>query len=241
MVMWEPWRGCRKFSEGCRFCYIHKGDARRKIKTSNIIRTAQFDKPLQKNKKGLYKVKSGQMMYVCFSSGFFLEEADSWRKKCWQMMKERQDLHFIFLTKRIHRFWQCVPEDWQEGYPNVTIGCTMENQRRVDERLPFFHQLPIKHKIIICQPLLERVTVEKYLSTIDRVVAGGESDRFARPLDYKWILFLREQSVRKNTSFEFRQCGSHFIKDGKMYHLQTRQLMKQASKANINFEAQKNA
>ena len=23
MPMWNPWRGCRKCSEGCRYCYIH--------------------------------------------------------------------------------------------------------------------------------------------------------------------------------------------------------------------------
>ncbi|MGN0993311.1 MAG: DUF5131 family protein [Bacilli bacterium] len=24
--MWNPWRGCRKCSDGCLHCYIHKGD-----------------------------------------------------------------------------------------------------------------------------------------------------------------------------------------------------------------------
>lgn len=26
MAMWNPWRGCHKYSEDWRFCYIHKGD-----------------------------------------------------------------------------------------------------------------------------------------------------------------------------------------------------------------------
>lgn len=29
MAMWTPWRGCNKYSEGCKYCYIHKGDAKR--------------------------------------------------------------------------------------------------------------------------------------------------------------------------------------------------------------------
>ena len=29
MAMWNPWRGCHKYSEGCEFCYIHKGDVKR--------------------------------------------------------------------------------------------------------------------------------------------------------------------------------------------------------------------
>jgi len=31
MAMWNPWRGCRKYSEGCLHCYIHKGDAKRGV------------------------------------------------------------------------------------------------------------------------------------------------------------------------------------------------------------------
>ena len=34
MAMYNPFRGCHKFSEGCKYCYIHKGDARRKIDTN---------------------------------------------------------------------------------------------------------------------------------------------------------------------------------------------------------------
>lgn len=26
MAMWNPWRGCQRYSEGCKYCYIHKGD-----------------------------------------------------------------------------------------------------------------------------------------------------------------------------------------------------------------------
>ncbi len=26
MAMWNAWRGCKKCSDGCLHCYIHKGD-----------------------------------------------------------------------------------------------------------------------------------------------------------------------------------------------------------------------
>lgn len=51
--------------------------------------------------------------------------------------------------------------------------------------------------------------------------------------DIRDILY---KNVYKNVSFEFRQCGTHFIKDGKMYKLQTKDLCKQAKKAAINFK-----
>ena len=79
--------------------------------------------------------------------------------------------------------------------------------------------------------------MERHLDGTELVVVGGESDRNARPLDYSWVLNIREQCIRKNVSFEFRQCGTHFIKDGKEYKLQTKDLCSQARKAGINFKA----
>ncbi|MEL7624110.1 DUF5131 family protein [Sedimentibacter hydroxybenzoicus DSM 7310] len=113
MPMWNPWRGCRRYSEGCQYCYIHKGDN------------------------------------------------------------------------------------------------------------------------IICQPLLGSLDIEKYLHDVELVVVGGESDRDARPLDYDWVLDIREQCKRQDVHFEFRQCGTHFIKDGKQYSLAVKDLCAQARKANI--------
>ena len=31
MAMWNPWRGCKKCSDGCLHCYIHKGDLKRNV------------------------------------------------------------------------------------------------------------------------------------------------------------------------------------------------------------------
>jgi len=235
MSMWSPWRGCRKCSEGCIHCYIHKGDLKRNIDTNKIIKTKDFYKPVEKLKNGSYKMKPG-IVYLCFSSDFFIEEADKWREECWEMIRERQDCTFLFLTKRIERFMDCIPYNWGNGYENVIVCCTIENQENADRKLSVFNTLPIRHKCITAQPLLERIDIEKYLDGIELVVVGGESDRYARPLDYDWVLFIREQCIRKNVSFEFRQCGTYFIKDGKQYKLQTKDLCAQARKANINFK-----
>lgn len=234
MAMWNPWRGCKRCSEGCLHCYIHKGDARRGVSTGDIVKTKDFYKPVEKLKNGSYKMKPG-MVYLCFSSDFLLEEADSWRGECWRMMKERPDCSFLFLTKRIERFMDCVPEDWGEGYENVVVGCTVETRENAEKRLALFRTLPIKHRCITAQPLLERIDMEKHLEGIELVVVGGESDPEARPLDYDWVLDIREQCVRQNVSFEFRQCGTHFIKEGKRYRLQTKDLCRQARLAGIDY------
>lgn len=234
MGMWNPWRGCHKYSEGCKNCYIHKGDAKRHIDTNIVQLTKNFDAPVARKKNGEYRIKSGETIYLCFSSDFLIEEGDVWRQECWNMIKERADLNFIFLTKRIDRFMTSLPDDWNDGYENVTVGCTIENQESADYRLEIFAKLPIKHKNIICQPLIESIYIEKYLDGIELVVVGGESDFNARPLDYDWVLSIREQCINRKVHFEFRQCGTNFIKDGKKYRLNVRQLCSQARKADID-------
>ena len=44
MAMWNPWRGCKKCSDGCLHCYIHKGDSKRNINTNEIIKTKDLCK-----------------------------------------------------------------------------------------------------------------------------------------------------------------------------------------------------
>lgn len=238
MPMWNPWRGCRKCSDGCLHCYIHQGDAKRGVDTSVIVRTDDFFKPVSTLKNGGWKMKSG-LVYVCFSSDFLIEEADAWRQECWQMIRQRPDCTFLFLTKRIERFLSCIPDDWGDGYENVVVCCTIENQVNADRKLSVFRTLPIRHKCITAQPLLERIDIEQYLDDIELVVVGGESARDARPFDYAWALEIRDQCIRRNVSFEFRQCGTNFIKDGKAYRLQTKDLSSQAKKAGINYQAQR--
>jgi len=238
MAMWNPWRGCRKCSEGCLHCYIHKGDAKRGVNTNEIVRTKDFYKPLERLKNGNYKMKSGTV-YTCFSTDFLIEEADEWRGECWEMIKQRSDCTFLFLTKRIDRFMDCVPTDWGDGYDNVVVGCTVENQKNADFRLRIFQELPIKHKCITAQPLLGPINMEPYLDDVELVVVGGESDYRARVLEYDWVLNIREQCVTKNVSFAFRQCGTHFLKDGRLYKLQKKDLCSQAKKAGIDYRSKR--
>lgn len=81
-----------------------------------------------------------------------------------------------------------VPQDWGDGYDNVVVCCTVENQLNADKKLALFQKLPIKHKQITAQPLIGPIDLEKYLDGVEAVAVGGESDRYARPFDYDWGL-----------------------------------------------------
>ena len=83
--------------------------------------------------------------------------------------------------------------------------------------------------------MIEEIDLSAYLDDVELVVVGGESDKNARPLDYAWVLAIRDQCIARDVNFEFRQCGTYFIKAGKRYNLPTRQLCSQAKRANIDF------
>ena len=129
---------------------------------------------------------------------------------------------------------ECVPQDWNDGYENVIVCCTVENQENADKKLAALQKLPIKHKQITAQPLIGPIDLEKYLDGVEAVTVGGESDRYARPLYDDWVLDIRQQCIRRKVNFSFRQLGTHFIKDGKEYTVQVKNLMSQAKKAAID-------
>ena len=236
--MWNPWHGCHKLSAGCQHCYVYRGDAKRGIDSSLITQTKSFDLPIQKKRNGDYKIPAGSMVYTCFTSDFLIKEADEWRKEAWQMIKQRSDLHFMIITKRIDRLEEVLPTDWGNGYDHVTICCTVENQDRVDFRLPIYRKAPIKHKIIICEPLLEQIDLSPYHigEWVEQVVVGGESGNDARVCHFDWVMALHDLCVAQNVPFWFKQTGAKFMKNGKLYAIRRQLQHAQARKADINFQ-----
>ncbi len=235
MADWNPWHGCQKISAGCTNCYVYRMDAKYNKDSTIVTKTSSFRLPVIRNRAGDYKIASGEMFWTCFTSDFLIEKADEWRTEAWRMIRERSDCHFLFITKRIDRLAKVLPEDWGNGYENVTIGCTCENQDRADFRLPIFLSLPIRHRFIACEPILEKIDFTAHLSDkIEEVVVGGESGYSARICDYEWVLAIREQCQAKNIPFTFRQTGARLRKDGKVYHIERKLQHSQAGKAGIN-------
>lgn len=236
MTLWNPWHGCHKISAGCKNCYVFRMDARFNRDPSVIGKTSYFNLPLKKSRNGEYKLKPDEAIFTCLSSDFFLEEADAWRKEVWKMIRLRRDLHFYIITKRVERFRVSLPEDWNGGYDNVTICVTCENQEMANLRMPILMELPIRHKSVICEPLLGRINLFSWLDeSIEEVTVGGESGSEARPCHYDWVLDIRNQCIAKNISFNFKQTGSRFIKDKRLYRIERKDQLSLAAKAGINF------
>lgn len=210
---WEPWTGCYKISDGCTNCYFYGPHAKR-YGQNTVQKTDQFDWPIRTKKNGEYNIKGNKILATCFATDFFLPEADEWRKDAWKIIKQRSDIDFLILTKRIDRFPVSLPEDWGDGYENVNLGCTVENQELADLRLPLFVSYPIKRRFIACAPLLGPTDLTRYLDRVDHVTVGGETGRDARECDYDWVLDIREQCAKANVTFWFKNTGSLFKRNG---------------------------
>lgn len=205
---------------------------------SHIYRTkAGFNYPIQKDRKGNYKIKSGEQIRVCMTSDFFLAQADQWRDEAWELMKLRSDVIFFLLTKRPERVAEHLPKDWGDGWDNIFFNVTAENQRRADERIPILLELPFKHKGVMCAPFIGQVSIRKYLETgqIEQVLCDGENYDGARPCHYDWVKLLRQECADNNVTFVFCGTGRRFVKDGRLYKLEGNIQSQQARKSGMSF------
>lgn len=228
-ISWNLWHGCHKKSEGCKNCYVYRRDNLIGKDPSFVYKTKSFNIPVLKDRKGNYKYPSGSEFMTCFSSDFFIEEADAWREDALNMIKERNDCSFFLITKRPERILKVMnPLD----YPNLTIACTMENQKRVDERLPIYLNTPLYSYEIMIEPMLEEIDFTKHdLSKVNLISVGGESGNNARVLDFNWVKKIHSLCKEKNIMFYFHQTGAHIIVDGKLFNIPRNKQHSQAHKA----------
>lgn len=211
-ITWNPWRGCVKCSEGCLYC-----------KTAILVREnkSQFRLPvLKRNIKGVkrqeapYKIPSGSIFRVCTTSDFFISEADTMRRLAWDFIHERYDCLFHIVTKRPERIMQTLPDIWLDGWDNVVISVTVENELAAWERIPILLDLPVKHMSLSLEPLLEGIDITPFLSSglIETVLVSGESytgfEGLARKIDIQWVKDIQEQCKYFNTNFIFNKTGS---------------------------------
>lgn len=243
--IWNPWHGCVRISEGCDNCYMYFNDERRGMDPTHIVRTKNFDYPLQRKRDGSLKVRPGELIRICMTSDFLLPEADPWRNEAWDIIRARPDVRFFILTKRPERLAQCLPPDWEDGWDNVMLNVTCETQRRADERIPILLNTPAKHRGIMCAPFIGPVSPEGAcpgclgIGRIERVICGGENYGGARPCDFDWVRSLRRECVEADVTFAFIETGSVFIKDGRTYHLRDKRLQsEQAWKSGLGYQGQ---
>ena len=130
------------------------------------------------------------------------------------------------VEEHMAEFSHAVIDVWP--LPNVWLGVTVENQQAVNERIPFLLQTPAAIRFLSCEPLLEKVDLEKAFAVIDVngepfgpvcdpdgsdnigwVIAGGESGHSARFCDIDWIQSIVDQCNDFDVPCFVKQLGSN--------------------------------
>ena len=237
--IWNPWHGCHRYSEGCQNCYAYFLDKRYGRDTNEVVKNkSDFTLPIKKDKTGAWKLPNGSYVRVCMASDFFLEDADEWRDEAWDLIRRRKGVTFSLLTKRASRIKDCLPPDWGDGWDHVAFSVSCENQKRLEERMPYLLDLPAKHRWVSLKPFIGEVDIEPYLATgkIETVLAGGENYLGSRPLHYEWVKKVHDACEKHNVQLIFGQTGNVFVKDGKEYKIRNRtDQMVQALKSGLYY------
>lgn len=208
---WNPWVGCRKVSQGCKHCYMFRDQARYGRDPQDVHRTTAttFDQPLH--------YKEPRLIFTCSWSDFFIEQADEWRADAWRIIRDTPHTYQI-LTKRPERIAECLPADWDNGYPNVWLGVSVEDQDAANLRIPILKHIPAKIRFLSCEPLLGPVILRSWVRPspgwapdfIHWVIVGGESGPGARPMNAEWARSLRDEcGAAGDVAFFFKQWGGN--------------------------------
>ncbi len=200
--------GCRKVSAGCKHCYMFR-DMQFYGRDPNVIARASlptFRNPIKWAKNG--KLAHGSRIFTCSWSDWFIAQADEWRPEAWEIVKATPYTYMI-LTKRAERIADCLPPDWGDGYPNVWLGVSAENQETADKRIPLLLDIPARVRFVSAEPLLGSIEFTHWLpSGLHWIITGGESGPDARPMNLDWARSVRDQCANAGTAFFHKQHGA---------------------------------
>lgn len=238
----NPWIGCTKVSAACDHCYAERWEARFGHSWGPHVRrrtsATNWRKPLAWDRAAKAAGKRARVFCASLADVFDNDRSitSGWRGDLWHLIHRTPNLDWLLLTKRpqnIARFLR--PEEygdlpsWGDGWPNVWIGTTVENQQEADRRVPHLLATPAYVRFLSCEPLLGPVNLEEIAiprpdlrasviwdalrgwggapAKLDLVIVGGESGPGARPMHPDWARSLRDQCGAAGVVFHFKQWG----------------------------------
>jgi protein gp37 len=222
----NPWVGCTKVSPACDHCYA-EGWAKRTgqagLWNGERRRTsaANWRLPYKWNNAAPLSGPRPRVFCASLADVFDNQAAPEWRRDLWWLIRETPNLDWLLLTKRPQNIVKMLPDNWGEGYPNVWLGTTVENQTEADRRIVALLEVPAVIHFLSCEPLLGPLdlnSVECGFGTIDAldheiapgidwVIVGGESGPGARPFEERWAQQLKRQCEDALVPFFMKQMS----------------------------------
>lgn len=226
----NPWIGCTKISPACDRCYAEEW-AKRYAKDvtwgkpgqhAKLRRTKTWKDPLAWNRRSqaqqtLFAGERPRVFCASLADIFDKDAPPEWRADLFGLVAATPYLDWLLLTKRPQNIKDMLPSDWGDGWPNVWLGTTVENQEEANRRVPHLLQVPARVRFLSCEPLLGPVSL-RWLGEYDAarqihwVIIGGESGSGFRPMSMEWVAGLRVQCRDANVPVFFKQDSS--IKPG---------------------------
>lgn len=197
---WNPWMGCTKVSAGCDNCYMFR-EQRQYGNDPEMVRRSKtkFTEPT--------KWEDGRLVFTCSWSDWFHADADQWRDEAWDVVRACPRHTFQILTKRPGRIARHLPADWGDGWPNVWLGVSVEDDDRANmSRLDVLRGVPARLRFLSAEPLLGPLTGLN-LDGIGWVITGGESGPGHRYIDRDWVRDIRDACVARGVLFHHKQWG----------------------------------
>ncbi len=201
---WNPVTGCTKISPGCKNCYAERMANRLKAMGQANYATG-FDLAMHPKSLELpLSWKKPQTIFVNSMSDLFLEDIPTeFIKQVFDVMRRAHWHTFQVLTKRSARLAELSNElPWAQ---NIWMGVSVENHD-CTFRIDHLRGCGAHVKFLSMEPLLG-ATPDLCLQGIDWVIVGGESGPGARPMQEEWVVEIKEQCLRSNVPFFFKQWG----------------------------------
>ncbi|MDD5395349.1 MAG: phage Gp37/Gp68 family protein [Thiothrix sp.] len=208
----NPWWGCQKVGQCCDNCYAAALDNRtggnffQQGKQPKTLSDSYWQQPLRWQRQAK---KSGKHRKVFCGSMCDWTDKDApadQRDRLWQLIRETPMLDWQLLTKRASNICKCLPNDWGNGYANVWLGVTVENQRQGLRRMAMLKEVPAQVRFLSIEPLLEDLG-NLDLDGIHWVIVGGESGGKARSMQPEWVGNIHSQCESQKVPFFFKQLG----------------------------------
>jgi protein gp37 len=211
-AVWNPVTGCTKISEGCQNCYAEKMHKRLQAINLQSLKSKKYLHLFEVIRVHLFELnkdfgKKPKMVFVNSMSDLFHERLpDGFIEDVINTCFCHTRHQFQILTKRSERLLEFNFRNIHELLPsNIWLGVSVElvkYKNRIDD----LRKTNAKTKFISFEPLLGDVG-ELDLSGIDWVIVGGESGPGARPMHIDWVRNIRDQAIKQNVKFFFKQWG----------------------------------
>jgi len=255
---WNPIAGCSVVSPGCKNCYAMKMAGRlAHMSQAHEARWGGDPGPLEHYRDTTEETRNGSVwtglirlapdhlvdkplawtrprrIFVNSMSDLFHPGVEkAWQDRIFDIMESTPRHTYQILTKRPELMQPYLAKRWAEKIPplHIWLGTSVEDQARLDDRVPWLLHTPAAIRFVSAEPLLGPLDFKPRQKSdiclhcgegpeaphddhpyrtrgLDWIIVGGESGPGARPMHPDWVRTIRDQCKHAGVAFFFKQWG----------------------------------